>query len=274
MTTRYQELTLRNAGYISEQLQSEIADTRVLIAGCGIGSQVAEAAARVGFQNFVLVDGDTVDRHNINRQSFFSDQVGKFKVDALKENILRINPEARVTACQELATVENADRLVGEADLVFDTIDFLDLPGIVALHDEAHRQKRHLVSSFSVGFGAAVVSFPAIAGDHALIREIFDLPRLGSVADVSYVERYIKLFGTLAPALQPDVLRVMQQVFKDLADGKVCPAPQVAPGAYAVAAACITAALRLLSGEPITVAPTMVVLNLSTALQGAGFKLA
>ncbi len=273
MTTKYKDLTTRNFGYINPQLQEKISNTRVLISGCGIGSQVAEAATRIGFQKFILVDGDTIDSHNLNRQSFFFDQIGKFKVDALKENLLRINPEAQVETHTELVSSENAKLLVSKSDLIFDTIDFLDLRGIVALHDEAHNQNKILISSFSVGFGAAVISFAPNQKDHSLLREIFSLPLRGDIGSISYVERYIKLFTALAPGLDPEVLKVMQKVFKDLSDGAPCPAPQVAPGAYAVAASCVTAAIRLLGEAPITLGPEMVIVNLSGVLQSAGFQL-
>lgn len=273
MNFNYTELTRRNLGYISASLQKKISETRVFIAGCGIGSQVAEAAARAGFQHFLLVDGDTIDAHNLNRQSFFNDQIGMTKVAALKANILRINPSAQVETYTGLVTATNAATLVQKADLIFDTIDFLDLKAIVAIHDEAHRQRKILVSSFSVGFGAAVISFPPNTRDHAWVREIFDLPHQGDIGSVSYVERFIKLFTTLAPSLDPAVLQAMQHVFKELADGRACPAPQVSPGAHAVAAICLTAALRLLEGAPVTQGPNMVVMNLNSILQGEGFKL-
>ncbi len=273
MNFQYKNLTMRNLGYVNAELQNKIANTRVLVAGCGIGSQVAEAATRMGFRNFLLVDGDKVDIHNLNRQSFFFNQIGQFKVEALKSNILTINPEAQVETCAELVTGENAKQLVSQSDVVFDTIDFLDLKGIVALHDEAHWQNKILVSSFSVGFGAAVISFPPNERDHSWVREIFNLPLQGDIGGVSYVERYIKLFSALATGLDPEVLKVMQKVFQDLADEKVCPAPQIAPGAYAVAAICVTAALRLLEGVPITLGPEMIVINLAGALQTHGFQL-
>jgi molybdopterin/thiamine biosynthesis adenylyltransferase len=271
--TQYEELTSRNIGYVEQITQEKIAQTRVLIAGCGIGSQVAEAAARLGFQKFVLIDGDTVDASNLNRQSFFNHQIDQPKVLALKENILRINSEAQVTALHQLLSPENSAEIVFQSDLIFDTIDFLDLKAIVALHDQAHSQKKMIISSFSVGFGAAAICFAPNKRSHSWIREIFDLPLKGDIGSVSYVERYIKLFSNLAAGLDPVVLNVMTKVFRDLADGKTCPAPQIAPGASAVAALCLSAAVQYLAGESITGGPEMVVLNLLTSLRSPGFQL-
>ncbi len=271
--TQYEELTSRNLGYVEKLTQEKIAQTRVLIAGCGIGSQVAESAARLGFQKFVLIDGDTVDASNLNRQSFFRHQIDQPKVLALKENILRINPESQVTTLHQLLSAENSAEIVLQSDLIFDTIDFLDLKAIVALHDQAHSQKKMIISSFSIGFGAAAICFTPNQRGHSWLREIFDLPHKGDIGSVSYVERYIKLFSNLAAGLDPVVLKVMTQVFRDLADGKTCPAPQIAPGASAVAALCVSAAVQYLAGEKLTHGPEMIVLNLLTSLRSPGFQL-
>jgi molybdopterin-synthase adenylyltransferase len=269
----YDDLISRNNGYISVKTQNLISETRLLVAGCGIGSQAAEAACRVGFRNFTLVDNDTISSHNLNRQFFFHDQVGKLKVDALKENLLRINPSANIHTRSELLSKSNAAELVEKSDLVLDTIDFLDLQGIVALHDEAFHQKKNLVSSFSVGFGAAVISIPASNEKCSAIRTIFGLPESGDLSKISYVEKFKKIFVALAPKLDPTVLTAMQRVFSELEDGRTCPAPQVSPGAHAVAAACVTAAIRMLEGKEMTLAPEMVVVNLIELLSSPGISL-
>jgi molybdopterin/thiamine biosynthesis adenylyltransferase len=65
MTTKfdYDTFVLRNSGYITGDTQEKIRNTRLLIAGAGLGAATAIAATRMGFSNFVLVDGDTVDAH-------------------------------------------------------------------------------------------------------------------------------------------------------------------------------------------------------------------
>ena len=97
----YGTAVTRNSGYIDENTQSQMRGTRLLIAGCGIGSGPAVCATRMGFENFILVDGDTVDAHNLNRQFYDFADVGTSKVEALKDKILRINPEAKVEAIKD-----------------------------------------------------------------------------------------------------------------------------------------------------------------------------
>ena len=74
------------------------------IAGCGgLGSNCANSLVRSGFKNLVLVDFDKVEPSNLNRQFYFQDQIGRNKVDCLKENLLRINPQAKITTyCQKI----------------------------------------------------------------------------------------------------------------------------------------------------------------------------
>jgi len=79
--------------YYSKEQLNKIGATRVFIAGCGgLGSNVAHLLVRSGFINLTLMDYDTVEPSNLNRQFFFPDQVGLEKTRALAENLLRLNP--------------------------------------------------------------------------------------------------------------------------------------------------------------------------------------
>lgn len=84
----------RNTGLLES---SEMLDKRAVLVGCGsVGSFVAMELARSGVGRFVLCDTDTLEIHNICRhQCGFSD-LGRYKVDAVKDKILNINPNAEV----------------------------------------------------------------------------------------------------------------------------------------------------------------------------------
>ncbi len=67
------------------------------IAGVGgLGSNCALFLVRSGFKRFRLVDFDLVEAGNLNRQYYFASQVGLKKVEALKENLLLVNPGLRI----------------------------------------------------------------------------------------------------------------------------------------------------------------------------------
>ena len=101
---------------------------RVIIFGVGgVGSWCAEALVRTGVRHLTLVDFDRVDVTNINRQLMATQQtVGQVKVEALRERLLTINPEAEITALCKLFDEESAPSFALDSyDFIIDAIDSL-----------------------------------------------------------------------------------------------------------------------------------------------------
>lgn len=74
--------------------QPEKDTSKIHIVGCGsVGSTVAENLARCGVKNMVLYDFDKVESHNIVNQMFRQQDIGRLKVDALRDILTDINPE-------------------------------------------------------------------------------------------------------------------------------------------------------------------------------------
>jgi molybdopterin/thiamine biosynthesis adenylyltransferase len=257
----YSALILRNAGYVSPAAQERIRKTVLLIAGCGIGSGFAEAAIRLGYRRLILVDHDVIETHNLNRQNYLASDVGRHKVEALKARLLAINPDAEVDAVCDKVTPDNAGSFVARSDLVFDTIDFIDMPGLVALHDASHEQKKPLITAVNAGYGAAAFYFPQTK-DYT-IRDLFDLPRQGSVVGISYADKFAAFIEKISDQLDPLVVQQFFRIVKLMGEGKPCPAPQVSPGGACVAALAGTVAVRIAEGLPIREAPDMLMINIS-----------
>lgn len=116
----------RSEMLFGEDSTKKLADCRVILFGLGgVGSYTAEALARSGIGNITVVDSDCVAPSNINRQlCALVSTVGKAKVDVIKERILDINPDCRVTAIQKFYLPENAeDFSLAEYDYIADAID-------------------------------------------------------------------------------------------------------------------------------------------------------
>jgi molybdopterin/thiamine biosynthesis adenylyltransferase len=260
-TFNYETFVTRNSGYVSADTQKKIKTTRLLIAGCGIGSSPAVCAARLGFSNFVLVDGDVVDAHNLNRQFYDFADVGKPKVAALKDKILRINPEAKVDAIQAYLDAENTDAIISKADIVFDTVDFLDLPAILRLHTSSKQHGAHIFTALSVGFGALVWYFPAGSALSLvdLIAPDLQTVSAASAGAPSYVDVFASFIGRIAPYLDTQVVEQVSYVLGMMKDGKPCPASQVAVGSFAIGAMATSMIHDLLAGNPIPSAPKLVI---------------
>ncbi len=137
---------------------------RVGIAGAGgIGSNVAAHLVRAGCNSLSLVDFDQVELSNLNRQFYFVDQIGGCKVDMLRENLLRIVPNAMIETTNLRLTAENMLETFGDCQLLVEGFD-------------DQQSKKLLVETFA-DTGVPVISASGIAGrDMAAIR----IHRLGN----------------------------------------------------------------------------------------------
>lgn len=101
---------------------------RVGIAGAGgLGSNCAVALARSGVGTLVLSDFDVIEESNLNRQYFFTDQVGMMKTIALKENIARINPDVFVIIQQKRLDRFNIPEIFSGCNVIVEAFDRSDM---------------------------------------------------------------------------------------------------------------------------------------------------
>ena len=118
----------RNELLLGGETMERIAQQRVIIFGVGgVGSWCAESLVRSGICHLTIVDSDLVCITNVNRQLMATTQtVGQVKVEALKERLLTINPDAEITALQQIFSEETAASFQLETyDYIIDAIDSL-----------------------------------------------------------------------------------------------------------------------------------------------------
>ena len=122
------EIFQRSELLLGQGAMERIAQKRVIIFGVGgVGSWCAESLVRSGIKHLTIVDSDSVDVSNINRQLMATTEtVGRVKVDVLRERLLTINPSADITAIHAFFTVETADSFqLNTYDYIIDAIDSL-----------------------------------------------------------------------------------------------------------------------------------------------------
>lgn len=109
----------------SDEHQLALIGSKVLIVGAGaLGSVCSMYLAASGVGHITIVDFDTVDLSNLQRQlSFVSSDVGKKKVTATAERLLSINSDVEVTAIDRLLRKSDAETLIPEFDLVIEGSD-------------------------------------------------------------------------------------------------------------------------------------------------------
>jgi sulfur carrier protein ThiS adenylyltransferase len=113
-------------------VHARLKQASVGIAGVGgLGSAVAVALARVGVGRLVIADFDVVEPSNLNRQQYFTDQIGRYKVDALVENLQRINPYVTVEAHRVLLNPENIPAVFYDCEIVVEAFDRADMKAML-----------------------------------------------------------------------------------------------------------------------------------------------
>lgn len=109
----------------TEEAQLRLLRSSLLIVGCGaLGSTAAMYAAASGVGHITLVDFDTVEISNLQRQVFFREQdAGKSKAELIAASIRALNSDCTVTVIKEMFTEKNAVALTAGADFVIDAAD-------------------------------------------------------------------------------------------------------------------------------------------------------
>ncbi len=96
----------------------------VAIAGAGgLGSTVAMSLARAGVGRLIVADFDRIEASNLNRQQYTVRQIGRRKVDALRENLRAAAPFCEVSVRAVRVTARNVRRLFGAADVLVEALD-------------------------------------------------------------------------------------------------------------------------------------------------------
>ena len=107
-----------------KDLQQKFTNSTVAICGLGgLGSNIAVSLARTGIGKLILVDFDKVDISNLHRQQYKADQIGRFKTEALAENLREIAPYIQVETHAVRVTEENFEALLSKADLICEAFD-------------------------------------------------------------------------------------------------------------------------------------------------------
>ena len=106
------------------QLQARFSSATVAICGLGgLGSNIAVALARAGIGKLILIDFDRVDITNLHRQQYKANQIGRYKTEALAENLLGIAPYTEIKTVRAKITEENFADLLKDADVVCEAFD-------------------------------------------------------------------------------------------------------------------------------------------------------
>ncbi len=138
---------------IKEKGIEKLINTNILVIGLGgVGSFAAEFLARSGVGKMTIIDGDTVDITNINRQlPALHSTIGKNKVDVVSHRLMDINPELKLNPINQFLNPENMDEVLDSEnfDYILDCID--SVTPKLTLIKAARNRKLKIISSMGAG---------------------------------------------------------------------------------------------------------------------------
>jgi len=138
----------------------KLQESKVAIFGVGgVGGYVAEALVRCGIGSFDLIDNDTVSVSNINRQIIaLNSTIGKYKVDVLKERMLDINPNAKISTYKKFYLPKDSSEFkFEEYSYMVDAID--TITSKIDLVIQAKKNKVPIISSMGAGNKLNILDF-------------------------------------------------------------------------------------------------------------------
>jgi len=114
----------------------------------GIGSNVAVNLVRSGVSNIKIADFDKLDLSNLNRQFYFHDQIGRSKVEMLKENLERIAPDLKIEIIDRKIEKNNVKELFDDCDILVEAFDKKEYKKLMI--EEFHSSNKLIVSASGI----------------------------------------------------------------------------------------------------------------------------
>ncbi|MDS7934905.1 HesA/MoeB/ThiF family protein [Acinetobacter sp. V91_7] len=156
------------------EAQEKLKLANVLIVGAGgIGCSSAELLARAGVGKITLIDADTIEISNLQRQiAFGHEDIGSYKAEVLAKRLQKINPYICVEYYNERLDEHNIDRLVEHQDVVLDGCDNFTTRYLV--NAACKKYQVALISASAIGFQAQMFM---VEGDSACYECLFPKER-------------------------------------------------------------------------------------------------
>jgi molybdopterin/thiamine biosynthesis adenylyltransferase len=145
---------------VGDRGQEKLLKSRVLCLGAGgLGSPAALYLAAAGVGTLGLIDADTVDASNLQRQILHgTDRLGQPKVDSAEKTLTNLNPDVKVLKFQERLTSQNIDRILDLGwDVIVDGVD--NFPTRYLLNDATVWRKIPVVHGSIFRFDGQVTTF-------------------------------------------------------------------------------------------------------------------
>jgi len=197
--------------------QQKLLAAHVLVIGAGgLGSPVALYLGTAGIGTLTLVDDDTVDLTNLQRQIAHTlARVGEPKVESAAAAVHAINPEVRVVGLRERADAARLDVLVAEADLVIDCCD--NFKTRHAVNAACVQHAKPLVSGAAIGFDGQISVYDTRIAANPCYACIFPPDSTFQEARCATMGVFAPLVGIIGSMQSAEALKLLTGVGSSLA---------------------------------------------------------
>lgn len=188
----------RNMKTFSPKEQSMLLGSRATIVGLGgLGGAVTEILARIGVGMLTLIDSDTFEESNLNRQFLSTHRLLETsKTQAATKRIREINPTITVTGHNERLDDYNAEHLLKKSDVIVDCLDNIQTRFI--LERAAKKIGSPLVSAAVAGsYGHITSIFPKDKGLTLIYGDSDSLPQKGAETSLGCLPHAVTLLAAL-----------------------------------------------------------------------------
>lgn len=257
----YAQLTASSSKFIPFEIQEAFRSSDILIAGTGsVGNPIAMMCARSGAENITVLDPDVVAYDNLSRQQFRVNQVGKNKAEMTADNLRDVNPFINVESINSGLTLENAQELVENSDIIVDAVDIRSLDMIYELHKWAAIYEKPVLVGYDLAGTAMVAVYrydkeeiDPLKGEltqekideFKSIQNAYNEENISDAEFLSYV--YDAFTGPINPLKVP-VEQLKELINRDQNDGRTY---QLGTTATVLSALMVESMRRIISGEDI-----------------------
>ena len=225
----YWEMMTRQLPLVSREEQEKFKNAKIAVIGCGgIGGEAIEMLARMGVGELVLVDEDSFDLTNLNRQTLATfDDLDMDKSEIASSKVSAINPYVKVTSYSEHVGQDNVDKILEGCNVVVDALDNIATRVIVSR--KAMENRIPYIHGAIHGTMGQVCVFLSNTKSY---EEMFGLPSLGRELTHEVIESLKSVASGVPPAIGPTPNLVgcleAMEAFKIITGiGKVTVAPKI-----------------------------------------------
>ena len=227
--SRYWQIMTRQMPIVDKKDQEKFKNARIAVIGCGgIGGQTIEMLARMGVGELVLVDEDSFDWTNLNRQSLSeTGNIGLSKSEVAKEKVEKINPYVKVKSFKTRLDMSNVDKIIQDTDIVIDALDNVLTRVIVS-----RKASQYRIPFIHGAIHGTLGQITVFLSNTKSYEEMFNLPSLGKELDEEVIEDLKNVTSGTPPAIGPTpnligCLEAMEAYKIITGIGKVIVAPKI-----------------------------------------------